>query len=102
METWKQHLRLALATALLGGCAQFAKAIDIEVRLMCQQTNSCGPGDFFVANPEALSALEFAVKAFEPFRDSLTAIPASPNWTPLFTNPNTGAANIIFRSPLTK
>jgi hypothetical protein len=93
MANWKQHLRYALATAIVYGCAKTATAIDIEVRLMCQVTNSCGPGDFFVANPEALSALEFAVKAFEPFNDSLTAIPASPNWTPLFTNPNTGAAN---------
>jgi hypothetical protein len=93
MANWKQHLRLLLATALLGICAPCGHAIDIEVRLMCQVTNSCGPGNFFVAHPEALTALEFAVKAFEPFSDSLTAIPSSPSWTPLFTNPDTGAAN---------
>jgi hypothetical protein len=93
MANWKQHLGCVLAVSIVCGCATSATAIDIQVRLMCQVANSCGPGDFFVANPEALSALEFAVKAFEPFNDSLTAIPASPNWTPLFTNPNTGAAN---------
>lgn len=93
MANWKQHLRFLLATALLSNCAPFASAIDIEVRLMCQVTNSCAPGNFFVDHPEALSALEFAVKAFEPFGDSLTAIPSSPSWTPLFTNPDNGAAN---------
>lgn len=93
MAFWKQYLRLVLATAFVSCCAPFASAIDIEVRLMCQVTNSCAPGNFFIDHPEALPALEFAVKAFEPFSDSLTAIPSSPSWTPLFTNPDTGAAN---------
>lgn len=93
MANWKQHLRLLLATGLLGTCAPFVQAIDIEVRLMCQVTDSCAAGNFFVDYPEALPALEFAVKAFEPLSDSLTAIPSSPSWTPLFTNPDTGAAN---------
>jgi hypothetical protein len=93
MAIWMQHLRYVLATAIVCCCARSADAIDIEVRLMCQVTNTCGPGHFFVDHPEALSALNFAVKAFKPFSDSLTAIPSSPSWTPLFTNPDTGAAN---------
>jgi hypothetical protein len=92
MANWNQHLRRIIVMAI-ACCAENSLAIDIEVRLMCQVTNSCAPGNFFVDHPEALSALEFAVKAFEPFSDSLTAIPSSPSWTPLFTNPDTGAAN---------
>ena len=68
-----------------------AQAITIDVRLMCEFTGGCGAGNFYVDHPEALTALKFATKAFEPFADQLTAIPTSPNWMATFTNPDTGA-----------
>ena len=67
-----------------------AWAITIDVRLMCESTGGCAAGDFFFDHPEAVMALEFAAKAFEPFGDQLTAIPASPAWTATFDNPDTG------------
>lgn len=70
--------------------ASCAQALTIDVRLMCQATGGCGPGDFFIDQPEALTALQFAVKAFEPFADSLSTIPASPAWTASFSDPDTG------------
>lgn len=71
-------------------CATVAEGITIEVRQYCEISGGCGAGDFFFDHPQALTALDFAVKAYEPFADSLTAIPASPNWTASFTNPETG------------
>jgi hypothetical protein len=70
--------------------ASCAQALTVDVRLMCQATGGCGPGDFFIDQPEALTALQFAVKAFEPFADSLSTIPASPAWTASFSDPDTG------------
>lgn len=70
--------------------AQMVSGITIDVRLYCEISGGCGPGDFFVDNPQALAALKFAVKAYEPFADSLAPIPASPSWTATFTNPETG------------
>jgi hypothetical protein len=68
----------------------FAKGISIDVRPYCEISGGCGVGDFFVDHPEALGTLNFAAKAFEPFADSLLAIPANLNWTATFTNPETG------------
>jgi hypothetical protein len=87
-----------LLTAWLGVCASSAPAITIEVRLYCEISGGCGPGDFFVDNPQALTALRFAVKAFEPFADSLTAIPATPSWTASFTNPETGSTGAVVQN----
>ncbi len=74
----------------LGGIS--APGITIEIRLMCEITGGCGAGDFFFDHPEALSALEFATKAYQPFADSLSPISPSPNWTATFTNPDTGTS----------
>ena len=76
-------------------CAVSARAITIDVRLMCEITGGCEAGDFFIDHPEALTALNFAVQAFEPFADSLTAIPASPGWTASLTNPDTGGGTSL-------
>ncbi|MDZ4657610.1 MAG: hypothetical protein SH868_08530 [Bythopirellula sp.] len=89
---------LILCCALvIGGwcCAPLARAITIDVRLMCEVTGGCGAGDFFIDHPEALTALDFAVQAFEPLGDSLTAIPTSPAWTANFTNPDTGGGTSL-------
>jgi len=87
----KAWCRLAFAAALLLTNPS-AGAITVDVRLVCELNNSCGAGKFFYEYPEALDTLRFAAKAFEPFADQLTAIPASPSWTATFTNPDTGAA----------
>lgn len=86
-------LRLLAPVCLFVGAwlaTPWASAINIEIRLMCQTTGGCGPGDFFFDHPQALPALEFAVRAFKPFTDSLSAIPSSPSWSATFTNPDTG------------
>lgn len=83
---------LLILCLLAATCASMARAITIEVRQYCEIAGGCGPGDFFVDNPQALTALQFAVRAYEPFSDSLTAIPANPGWTASFTNPRTGAS----------
>jgi hypothetical protein len=77
---------------LFASCASLAQAITIDVRLYCEISGGCGAGDFFFDNPQALTALKFAVRAYEPLTDSLAAIPASPSWTASFTNPETGSS----------
>ncbi len=86
-------LRILVAVSFFGAwwSSLSARAITIDVRLMCETTGGCVAGDFFFDHPEALSALRFAAKAFEPFADQLSAIPASPAWTAIFTDPDTGA-----------
>ena len=66
-----------------------AQAIDVEVRLVCDLVGSCGSGDFFFDHPEALESLNFAIQAFEPFADSLSAVTVSP--AAVFINPDTGS-----------
>jgi len=78
----------ALMALWLVGCPQ-ARAIEIEVQLVCDLVGSCGEGDFFFDYPEALETLNFATRAFEPFADSLSAVTVSPAAT--FQNPDTGA-----------
>ncbi|NOZ40246.1 MAG: PEP-CTERM sorting domain-containing protein [Planctomycetes bacterium] len=78
----------ALMVAWLTGCLQ-TQAITVEVRLVCDLVGSCGEGDFFFDNPEALETLQFATRAFEPFADSLSAVTVSPMAS--FQNPDTGA-----------
>jgi hypothetical protein len=87
-------LRVFVFGSIVAGawlCTPLARAITIDIRVMCEVSGGCGAGDFFFDHPEAFTALEFAARAFEPFRDSLLAIPASPGWTATFTNPDTGA-----------
>jgi hypothetical protein len=83
---------LVAVLAVAGARAPLCKAITIDVRLSCEILGGCGAGDFFIDNPDALTALEFAVRAFEPLTDSLSAIPASPGWTATFTNPESGSS----------
>jgi hypothetical protein len=73
-------------------------AITVDVRLYCEISGECGTGDFFIDNPQALEALRFAVRAYEPFADSLLAIPSSPNWTATFPNPETGSSGAIVQN----
>jgi len=88
----RSSLTLRILVAFVGAWwgSLSARAITIDVRLMCEITGGCASGDFFFDHPEALTALEFAAKAFEPFGDQLSAIPASPGWTATFNNPDTG------------
>ena len=76
--------------AALALVSQSGRAIEIEVRLMCDLTGMCGPGDFFHDHPDALETLEFATTAFEPFADQLAAVTV-PSVT--FQNPDPGVNN---------
>jgi hypothetical protein len=84
--------------AWVNACAATVSAITIEVRQFCEISGGCGPGDFFVDNPQALTALRFATKAYEPFTDSLAAIPANPSWIASFTNPETGSSGATIQN----
>ncbi|WP_146451047.1 hypothetical protein [Bythopirellula polymerisocia] len=61
---------------------------------MCDHGGTCEAGDFFFDHPEALDALRFATRAFEPFSDTLLAIPSTPGWTATFENPDNGIETI--------
>lgn len=93
----RSALILSLFSAVGGWLASVgpARAITIDVRPYCEVAGGCKAGDFFFDYPQALPALEFAAKAFEPFADSLLPLSASPGWDAIFTNPDSGTATIV-------